>query len=306
MPTSIDRLTALDQLMLRASKVWPQDIGALALLEEPTCSNRPAASDRGRARGDRVQAAFGPSVPAGRPCSAARAGWAAVGGCPVLRSQRARPGPSPSADSGEGGPPRLATERLRGRRLDPSRPLWALWFLTGCDNQDRPVRGCTIPSPTAWRRWRRSAPSSIPRRTPAPPAPRGHPRGRRRQQLLVDNLLAASRALTARARPLPDRGRPRGGCGRPGRRPASSSRSRHPRPAWTAWSVPAAPSHPNHPRPGQTGRACPAATVNDVLLAVTAGGLRALLPWRTGRGHHGADLRARLVARRMRGPSRAT
>ena len=33
MPTSIDRLTALDQLMLRASKAWPQDIGALALLD---------------------------------------------------------------------------------------------------------------------------------------------------------------------------------------------------------------------------------------------------------------------------------
>ena len=33
MASSIDRLTALDQLMLRASKVWPQDIGALALLD---------------------------------------------------------------------------------------------------------------------------------------------------------------------------------------------------------------------------------------------------------------------------------
>jgi diacylglycerol O-acyltransferase / wax synthase len=33
MPSPIDRLTALDQLMLRASTVWPQDIGALALLE---------------------------------------------------------------------------------------------------------------------------------------------------------------------------------------------------------------------------------------------------------------------------------
>jgi hypothetical protein len=33
MRSSIDRLTALDQLMLRASKLWPQDIGALALLD---------------------------------------------------------------------------------------------------------------------------------------------------------------------------------------------------------------------------------------------------------------------------------
>jgi len=38
---SIDRLTALDQLMLGASRIWPQDIGALALLDgsnlrEPT------------------------------------------------------------------------------------------------------------------------------------------------------------------------------------------------------------------------------------------------------------------------------
>jgi Wax ester synthase-like Acyl-CoA acyltransferase domain len=41
MRSSIDRLTALDQLMLRASRVWPQDISALALLDgtnlvEPT------------------------------------------------------------------------------------------------------------------------------------------------------------------------------------------------------------------------------------------------------------------------------
>lgn len=33
MRISIDRLTALDQLMLRASTAWPQDIDALALLD---------------------------------------------------------------------------------------------------------------------------------------------------------------------------------------------------------------------------------------------------------------------------------
>ena len=33
MRRSIDRLTALDQLMLGASRRWPQEIGALALLD---------------------------------------------------------------------------------------------------------------------------------------------------------------------------------------------------------------------------------------------------------------------------------
>ena len=33
MSRSIDRLTSLDQLMLGASKRWPQDIGALAILD---------------------------------------------------------------------------------------------------------------------------------------------------------------------------------------------------------------------------------------------------------------------------------
>jgi hypothetical protein len=33
MPGSIDRQTALDRLMLRASARWPQEIGALALLD---------------------------------------------------------------------------------------------------------------------------------------------------------------------------------------------------------------------------------------------------------------------------------
>jgi diacylglycerol O-acyltransferase / wax synthase len=33
MGSPIDRLTALDQLMLRASKLWPQEIGALAILD---------------------------------------------------------------------------------------------------------------------------------------------------------------------------------------------------------------------------------------------------------------------------------
>jgi len=30
---SIDRLTAEDQLMLRGDEIWPQDIGALAILD---------------------------------------------------------------------------------------------------------------------------------------------------------------------------------------------------------------------------------------------------------------------------------
>ena len=36
MSRSVDRLTSLDRLMLGASKRWPQDIGALVILDGTT------------------------------------------------------------------------------------------------------------------------------------------------------------------------------------------------------------------------------------------------------------------------------
>jgi CubicO group peptidase (beta-lactamase class C family) len=57
---------------------------------QPARTERPPP-DRGRTRGDRIQAAAGPPVPAGRLRSAARAWRTAVGGRSVLRPQRPPP-----------------------------------------------------------------------------------------------------------------------------------------------------------------------------------------------------------------------
>jgi diacylglycerol O-acyltransferase / wax synthase len=131
MNTSINRLTALDQLMLRASPVWPQDIGAIALLDgtnlhEPT----------GRFRIETVRGAI-----------ASRLHLAPRFRQVVHVPRRGLGGPlwvdAPSFDladhvrvlaipAGAGEAELLlAIERLRRRRLDPARPLWEMWFLTG-------------------------------------------------------------------------------------------------------------------------------------------------------------------------------
>jgi diacylglycerol O-acyltransferase / wax synthase len=131
MSGSIDRLTALDQLMLRASATWPQDIGALALLDgtnllEPT----------GRFRIETAQAAIGSRlhlVPRFRQVvHVPRRGlggplWVDAPSFDLGAHVRALSLP---ADAGE--PELLLTiERLRRERLDRSRPLWEMWFLTG-------------------------------------------------------------------------------------------------------------------------------------------------------------------------------
>ena len=87
MRTPIDRLTSLDQLMLRVSKTWPQDIGALAILDGTNLLEPGGRFRIEAARGDRIQAAPRPSVPAGRPRAAARARPTAVRRRPVLRPQ---------------------------------------------------------------------------------------------------------------------------------------------------------------------------------------------------------------------------
>jgi diacylglycerol O-acyltransferase / wax synthase len=131
MSSSIDRLTPLDQLMLRASEIWPQDIGALALLDGANL-----LEPSGRFRFEAVREAIGSRlhlVPRFRQV--------------VHVPRRGLGGPlwvdAPSFDLGEhvrvlplpagAGEAELlrAIERLRRRRLDLSRPLWEMWFLTG-------------------------------------------------------------------------------------------------------------------------------------------------------------------------------
>jgi WS/DGAT/MGAT family acyltransferase len=135
MSISIDRLTALDQLMLRAGETWPQDIGALALLDgthllEPTGRFRiEAVRDAIESRLHLVprfrQVVHVPRPGLGGPL------WVDAPTFDLNEHIRVLPLP---ADSGEADL-LAATEQLRRQRLDPSRPLWEMWFMPGLPNE---------------------------------------------------------------------------------------------------------------------------------------------------------------------------
>ena len=131
MSRSIDRLTSLDLLMLGASKRWPQDIGALAILDG-TILLDPA----GELRIDAVREAIVSRlhlVPRFR--QVIHVPGRGLGGPLWVDAPRfdirdhvvvfaLPPG------TGETG--LLAvTEELRSQRFDQSRPLWQIWFMPG-------------------------------------------------------------------------------------------------------------------------------------------------------------------------------
>lgn len=127
----IDRLSAGDRLMLLAGDTWPQEIGALAVLDGRGLWDGDATlriEDVRRRLEDRLH-----RVPRLRQV--------------IRRPARGRGGPlwvdAPRFDIGQhvrvagvtppGGEHELldCVEGLRRRRLDPSRPGWEMWFLTG-------------------------------------------------------------------------------------------------------------------------------------------------------------------------------
>jgi diacylglycerol O-acyltransferase len=128
---ALDRLSAEDRLTLWPDARWPQDIGALALFDGSALQ----AAD-GQLREDVVRDAI-----AGRLYLLPRLRQI------VYRPRRGLGGPlwldDPTFDLGEhvrcaqvaapGDERRLleAVGRIRRRRLDPARPLWEMWFLTG-------------------------------------------------------------------------------------------------------------------------------------------------------------------------------
>jgi WS/DGAT/MGAT family acyltransferase len=127
----IDRLSSLDRLMLWASRRWPQDIGALVLLD-----GTELVDATGRFRIDVVREGIGARLHlAPRFRQVIRAPQKRLGG-PVwvddanldLRDH-VRVDPLP-AGSGEA-EVLDRIEQLRRRRLDPSKPLWEVWFLPG-------------------------------------------------------------------------------------------------------------------------------------------------------------------------------
>jgi diacylglycerol O-acyltransferase / wax synthase len=127
----IDRLTQLDRVMLGASKTWPQDIGALVVLDGTPLLDSDGHLDLERIR--RTIAARLHLVPRFRQR--------------IVTPQRGLGGPFWVDDADfdltahihqhvvrpPGGEAELidAVELLGGRPLDPSRPLWEMSFLTG-------------------------------------------------------------------------------------------------------------------------------------------------------------------------------
>ena len=130
----MERLTAEDQLMLWPDEIWPQDIGALALLDGSSLLD-----PDGRFRIEAVRQAVAgrlhlvprfrqlvhvPPRRLGGPLWVDAANFDLDNHIAELRL----PAPGDEAQLLH------ATEELRLQRLDRSRPLWQMWFLTGLPN----------------------------------------------------------------------------------------------------------------------------------------------------------------------------
>jgi diacylglycerol O-acyltransferase / wax synthase len=127
----IDRLTATDQLMLRASRTWPQDNGALALLDGTALLD---IEDRLRIGAVREaieaklhlaprfrQVIFVPPRGLGGPL------WVDAPHFDIKEHIREVPVAPPGAETEL----LFATEQLRRQPLGLAKPLWEMWFLTG-------------------------------------------------------------------------------------------------------------------------------------------------------------------------------
>jgi diacylglycerol O-acyltransferase len=307
---SIDRLSALDRLMLWASRTWPQDIGALAILD-----GGPLVDEAGEFRIDTVRDAVQRRlhlVPRFRQL--------------IHEPRRGLGGPlwvdAPTVDLGHhvrelrlqapAGEVEMlaAVERLLRQRLDPSRPLWEMWFMTGLFGQRiglfmriHHAIADGMAAMTTVAAFLDPAPGAASAATPPwSPAPRPAARA-----LLADNVVRRARALVAALSVLI--------------RPRTSMRQV--RAAWPAIREVLAEKPATETSIDRMvgadrrialirtrldavkamGRAHDA-TVNDVLLAVTAGGLRTLLQ---SRGEPVENTTVRIyvpvsLRRRLRGP----
>ena len=128
---AVDRLTAEDRLMLWSDGSWPQDIGALAVLDGRTLlesdgrfrieAAREAIERRLHLLPRFRQILYQPRRGLGWPL------WVDAPGFDLRDHVRV----AQVSDPGDEAQLLLATEQLRAHRLDRSRPLWEIWFLPG-------------------------------------------------------------------------------------------------------------------------------------------------------------------------------
>ena len=279
----MDRLTDEDQRMLWPDEIWPQDIGALAILD-----GNGLAGPGGRMRIEAVrdviaarlhlvprfrQLLYVPRPGLGRPL------WVDAPAFDLADHVQVLPLPDPGDEAAL----LRAAEQLRRRRLDRSRPLWQVWLLPGLPEgrvgmyvKIHHLIGDATAGVAALGALLDPAPDAPAGAaqpwTPAPPPSSA--------DLLADNLRHHATGLGHAAAALA--------------RPATTAR--HARAAWTAMrevtaGPPATRTSLDHlvgpdrtlaPIRGSLDQAAQAAhrhhaTVNDVLLTVTAGGLRGLL-----------------------------
>jgi len=127
----IERLTAEDELMLWPDEVWPQDIGALVVMDGGALDGpggefsvevaRQAVERRLHLVPRFRQLLHVPPRHLGGPL------WIDAPRFDIRDHVNEQPVPAPGDDA-----TLLASvERIRRRRLDRSRPLWEMWFLTG-------------------------------------------------------------------------------------------------------------------------------------------------------------------------------
>jgi diacylglycerol O-acyltransferase / wax synthase len=127
----MERLTAEDRLMLWPDKLWPQDIGALAILDGARLLD-PDGRFRVEAARRAVEARLH-LVPRFRQLlHVPRRGlggqlWVDDPEFDLAEHVRVTRVPAPGDEAAL----LRVAEQLRRRRLDRSRPLWEMWFLTG-------------------------------------------------------------------------------------------------------------------------------------------------------------------------------
>jgi WS/DGAT/MGAT family acyltransferase len=289
----LERLTASDLfLLLWDDYGWSTDIGGLAILDGTSLLD-----PDGRVRIEAVREQLGPRlhlVPRFRQLlyrPRLGLGWPLWVDAPrfdLTSHVRVHPVAAP------GGQAQLlaACQDLARRRLDPARPLWELWLLPGLPDRRvgaflrlHHVLADGAAALAAFGALLDQAPGAPPAAPPWTPAPIPSP-----GELLADNLRRRRQEL----------GRGCSGLAHPGR---TLRRARAALPAWreVLTEHPAPSTSLNHPvgtdrrlaiirgRLDFSKQIAHAhhATVNDVLLAAVAGGLRQLL---TGRGEDVAGL----------------